>query len=169
MSRVGKISLSCSRTEKAASSRSWTQNSLSPGPHAAPPQERLQHPMAAPLRNSLTSHAGRSCSCFRSWPGASVRGIASSGPANAPAQAPALTESLSTEQSQSDDDALLLLQRRQQEKVASTPQGSLSRTHFESSGALWMGGREETPPDPNKAKLGKSKFKPFRVLKRESL
>ncbi|KAM0475572.1 hypothetical protein ACHAPX_006895 [Trichoderma viride] len=115
--------------------------------------------MAAPLRNSLTSHAGRSCSCFRSWPGASVRGIASFGPANAPAQAPALTESLSTEQSQSqsqsqtDDDALLLLQ----EKVASAPRGSLSRTtHFESSGAVWMGGRGETPPDPNKAKLGKT-------------
>jgi hypothetical protein len=128
--------------------------------------------MAAPLRNSLTSHAGRSCSCFRSWPGASVRGIASFGPANAPAQAPALTESLSTEQSQSqsqsqtDDDALLLLQ----EKVASAPRGSLSRTtHFESSGAVWMGGRGETPPDPNKAKLGKSKLKAFRNFKRASL
>lgn len=105
--------------------------------------------MAAPLRNSLTSHAGRSCSCFRSWPGASARGIASFGPANAPAQS--LTESLS-EKLQSDDDALLLLR----EKVASAPRDSLSRTHFESSGAVWMGGRE-TPPDPNKANLGKSK------------
>ncbi|KAL6906616.1 hypothetical protein GGI43DRAFT_234433 [Trichoderma evansii] len=104
--------------------------------------------MAAPLRNSLTSQAGRSCSCLRSWPGASVRGIASFGPANAPVQS--LTEGLS-ERSQSDDDALLLLQ----EKVASAPRESLSRTHFESSGAVWMGGRE-TPPDPNKAKLGKT-------------
>ncbi|GFP56495.1 uncharacterized protein YGR053C [Trichoderma asperellum] len=104
--------------------------------------------MAAPLRNSLTSHAGRSCSCFRSWPGASARGIASFGPANAPAQS--LTERLS-ERLQSDDDALLLLR----EKVASVPRDSLSRTHFESSGAVWMGGRE-TPPDPNKANLGKT-------------
>lgn len=149
-SLLGKFSPCCSR--KTCFFNNF-DTKLSPGPHAAPPQERLQHPMAAPLRNSLTSHAGRtcSCSCFRSWPGASVRGIASFGPANAPAQS-SLTEGLS-ERLQPDDDALLLLQ----EKVASTPRESLSRTYFESSGAVWMGGRE-TPPDPNKAKLGKSKL-----------
>ncbi|KAL7932343.1 hypothetical protein V8C35DRAFT_281948 [Trichoderma chlorosporum] len=102
--------------------------------------------MAAPLRNALTSPAGRSS--FRSTSGASVRRIASFGPANAPAQAVARPspEGLSE---QPPPDALLL------RKPASAPRDGLPRTYFESSGAVW-GGRGDQPPDPNKAKLGKT-------------
>ncbi|KAM0248684.1 hypothetical protein ACHAQJ_009358 [Trichoderma viride] len=102
--------------------------------------------MAAPLRNTVTS------SIFRSWSGVSVRRIASFGPANAPAQVAArpLPESLSE---QPPDDVILM-----QKLLASTPpRDGLSRTYFESSGAVWMGIRgDKPPPDPNKAKLGKT-------------
>ncbi|RFU71783.1 hypothetical protein TARUN_10479 [Trichoderma arundinaceum] len=103
--------------------------------------------MAAPLRNTLTSPAGRSS--LRPSPGASVRRITSFGPANAPAQLAArpLPEGLPEQLPAAD--ALLL------QKVASAPRDSLPRTYFESSGAAWMGARGDLPPDPNKAKLGK--------------
>ncbi|KAH6604916.1 hypothetical protein Trco_006623 [Trichoderma cornu-damae] len=103
--------------------------------------------MAAPLRNPLTSPAGRSS--FPSWSGASVRHITSFGPAHAPAQVAArpLPQGLVE---QPPADALLL------RRLASVPRKSLSRTCFESSGAVWMGVRGDQPPDPNKAKLGKT-------------
>ncbi|KAL7944612.1 hypothetical protein V8C42DRAFT_325349 [Trichoderma barbatum] len=103
--------------------------------------------MAAPLRNTLTSSASRSS--FRSWPGDSVRRITTCGPANAPAQVAARPspENLSE---QPPPDALLL------KKPVSRSRDSLPKTYFESSGALRVGGRGDQPPDPNKAKLGKT-------------
>ncbi|KAL6830462.1 hypothetical protein J3E69DRAFT_192221 [Trichoderma sp. SZMC 28015] len=106
--------------------------------------------MAAPLRNTLTSPAGRSS--FRSWPGASssVRGITSFSPANAPAQIAARPPPESVLE-RPPPDALLL-----KRPVSASPRDSLPQTYFESSGAVWVGGRGDQPPDPNKAKLGKT-------------
>ncbi|UKZ46804.1 hypothetical protein TrVGV298_001014 [Trichoderma virens] len=103
--------------------------------------------MAAPLRNTLKSPAGRSSS--RSWPGASIRRITSFGPANGPAQV-AARPSPETLSDQPPPDDLLL------KKPVSAPRESLPKTCFERSGAMWVGGRGDQPPDPNKAKLGKT-------------
>lgn len=114
--------------------------------HAAPPpQERQPHPMAAPLRNtSLTGPLPRSL------PGASVRRITTFGPANAPAQPVARPPAEAAPGRQQPLPDALLLRR-----VKSETRSSLPRTYFESTGAVR--GRGDQPPDPNKAKLGRSK------------
>ncbi|TFB04224.1 hypothetical protein CCMA1212_003369 [Trichoderma ghanense] len=98
--------------------------------------------MAAPLRNTLTGPLPRSL------PGAFVRRITSFGPANAPAHAVARPPTEAVSEQQPLPDALLL------QKVKSETRNSLPRTYFESTGAVR--GRGDQPPDPNKAKLGRT-------------
>ncbi|KAK5997318.1 hypothetical protein PT974_02673 [Cladobotryum mycophilum] len=100
--------------------------------------------MAAPLRTTLTSPSGRCCL-------SSIRHLTSFSPAKAKAQP--ITHPIPETQQ-----PILPPPPPPPRNVlnSSSPTRRLSKTYFEASDVLWMGGPGEQPSDPNKAKLGKT-------------
>ena len=101
--------------------------------------------MAGPMRQ-INSPKTRFLTLY-----SSIRGLTSSRPANAQVQQ--VSQAPATSHITPPPPAAV---SRSPSASSSWVQRSISSTYFEASGVLWVGLTGQQPPDPNKAKLGKS-------------